>query len=101
MKGPIYFRLPDLMVIASEEPAHDIDEPSEFTAVITGVIMDSMDVTTCDNCQFPQDGSNTICANDACKQTLKESQRIRFWKMAPDMQNVKLDIKSLTSPDNV
>ena len=95
---PTYFRLPDLMTIASEEGQHAIDGPSEFEIVLTGVILDYDEIVLCE-CNYPNHGEDTVCV--ACDKSLSGLERMRFWKMVPNMQDVALNVKSLDAGPGV
>jgi len=90
-----FFRLPDLMTIASEEDEHDISGPSEFTVIIKGVILHYDDLVLCGKCNYPNRGEDKNCV--ACKEDLTGLERIRFWRLAPDMQNVELSLEPFSS----
>lgn len=89
---PTYFRLPDLMIIASEEGEHAIDGPAEFAVTMTGVILDYDEVVVCE-CKYPNRAEDTICG--ACEKDLKNAKRMRFWKLVPNMQDVDLEVSPL------
>lgn len=89
---PTYFRLPDLMTIASEEGEHAIDGPSEFTVIMTGIILDYDEIVMC-KCNYPNRGEDNTCI--ACEESLKDLERMRFWRLIPNMQDVDLKIEPL------
>lgn len=96
---PTYFRLPDLMTIASEEGEHAIDGPSEFTVTMTGVILDYDEIVLCE-CGYPNRDEDTACV--ACEKDLKDAKRMRFWRLVPNMQDVDLEVRPLDiGPDDV
>lgn len=88
-----YFRLPDLMTVASEEEQHAIDGPVEFSVTLTGVIMSYDEIVVCSNCDYPNRDDDDKCI--ACDKVLDNADILRFWKMVPDYSDITLEIRSL------
>lgn len=88
-----YFRLPDLMTIASEEGQHAITDSSEFELTLIGIILDYDEIVICE-CNYPNHGEDETCV--ACEESLDGLKRMRFWRLVPNMQEVNLEVRPLS-----
>lgn len=90
--GPTYFRLPDLLTVASHESLHVMHGPAEFKVTLTGVILEYDDIVLCE-CRYPNRGEDANCI--VCEKSLEGLERLRFWKLVPNMEDVQLEISPL------
>ena len=88
-----FFRVPDLLTVASEEDAHNIDGPSEFELTFRGIVTEFDEIVMCTNCNYPNCGEDAECSE--CEESLEGLQRLRFWRLVPDMQDVDISVEPL------
>lgn len=94
-----FFRVPDLLTVASEETAHNIDGPSEFELTLRGIVTEYDEIVMCTNCNYPNLSKDVACVE--CGESLEGLQRLRFWKLVPDMHDVDISVAALEPLDDI